>query len=470
MTHWPEDVGILACEVYIPYLFVEQEKLETFDGVKGKYTIGLGQKRMGFCGDQEDINSLCLTVVQNLMDKQNIDPKDVGRMEVGTETIIDHSKSVKTVLMQLFEESGNTNIEGVDTTNACYGGTSALFNAVNWIESSSWDGRLAIVVIADIGVYAAGNARCTGGGGAIALVLGPNAPIVFDRGLKATHMMHAYDFYKPKLASEYPIVDSQLSVKSYLSALDKCYQAYGSKFSKFSGQENLFSLDCIDYMVFHTPYCKLIEKSIGRCMLNDFMNAGNNNTLMPQYSLLEKYRDFTLDKTFDDPLVFKEIERTSVQCSKSIYEAKTKPSTLLATNIGNMYTASLYGSLVSLLISMNSNDLIKKRVVLFSYGSGLASSMFSVTLCPNEKLLPKFHALIDSLKNIRVMLDCRKEVEPKKFVEILEIREKYHNACNYEPSCSSGDLFPGSFFLKRVDEKYRRYYGRNEVLMNGKEH
>lgn len=64
----------------------------------------------------------------------------IGRVEVGTETILDKSKSVKTVLMQLFEQSGNTDIEGVDTTNACYGGTAALFNSLSWIESSAWDG------------------------------------------------------------------------------------------------------------------------------------------------------------------------------------------------------------------------------------------------------------------------------------------------------------------------------------------
>ena len=61
---------------------------------------------MGFCGDREDINSICLTVLHNLMERNNIDPKDVGRLEVGTETIIDKSKSVKSCLMQLFEESG----------------------------------------------------------------------------------------------------------------------------------------------------------------------------------------------------------------------------------------------------------------------------------------------------------------------------------------------------------------------------
>jgi len=141
-SSWPQDVGIIAMEVYFPYQYVDQAELETFDGASaGKYTIGLGQARMGFCSDLEDINSLCLTVVERLVERNNLSYSDIGRLEVGTETIVDKSKSVKTVLMQLFEKSGNTNVEGVDTTNACYGGTAALFNAINWIESSSWDGR-----------------------------------------------------------------------------------------------------------------------------------------------------------------------------------------------------------------------------------------------------------------------------------------------------------------------------------------
>jgi hydroxymethylglutaryl-CoA synthase len=140
---WPNDVGIIAIETYFPYMFVDQSELEVFDGASaGKYTVGLGQLRMGFCSDREDINSLCLTVVHRLMEQHAISFMDIGRLEVGTETIIDKSKSVKTVLMQLFADSGNHNVEGVDTTNACYGGTAALFNAINWVESSSWDGEL----------------------------------------------------------------------------------------------------------------------------------------------------------------------------------------------------------------------------------------------------------------------------------------------------------------------------------------
>ena len=128
-------------EVYFPAQYVDQTELEKFNKVEaGRYTVGLGQTQMGFCSVQEDVNSLCLTVVQQLMERTQLPWDSVGRLEVGTETIIDKSKAVKTVLMELFQDSGNTDIEGIDTTNACYGDTASLFNAANWMESSSWDG------------------------------------------------------------------------------------------------------------------------------------------------------------------------------------------------------------------------------------------------------------------------------------------------------------------------------------------
>ena len=55
-------------------------------------------------------------------------------------------------LMLNKQKCGNTDIEGVDSTNACYGGTAALFNCVNWVESSSWDGRYGLVVCTDSAV------------------------------------------------------------------------------------------------------------------------------------------------------------------------------------------------------------------------------------------------------------------------------------------------------------------------------
>lgn len=52
-------------------------------------------------------------MVTSLLEKYKIPHQSIGRLEVGTETLLDKSKSVKTVLMQLFQQSGNTNIEGI---------------------------------------------------------------------------------------------------------------------------------------------------------------------------------------------------------------------------------------------------------------------------------------------------------------------------------------------------------------------
>merc|ERR1719461_251218 len=291
--HWPQDVGILAMDIYFPHQYVDQAELETYDGVSsGKYTVGLGQTRMGFCSDREDVNSLCLTVVNRLMEKTG-----TAYSQVGTETIIDKSKSVKSVLMKLFTESGNTDLEGVDSTNACYGGTAALFNSLNWVESSAWDGRLALAVCADIAVYAAGAARPSGGAGAVAMLIGPGAALVLDRGVRSSHMHHVYDFYKPEMSSEYPVVDAKLSIQCYLSALDKCYAKYKIKAdSKGLGP---VTLDSFNGVLFHTPYCKLVQKSLARLALNDYLDIPQESKAM-KYPNLEKMKSVKLEDSYFD--------------------------------------------------------------------------------------------------------------------------------------------------------------------------
>ncbi|KAL6349412.1 hypothetical protein AAG906_034069 [Vitis piasezkii] len=270
-----KNVGILAMDIYFPPTCVQQEALEVHDGAsKGKYTIGLGQDCMAFCSEVEDVISMSLTVVTSLLEKYGIDPKQIGRLEVGSETVIDKSKSIKTFLMQIFEECGNNDIEGVDSSNACYGGTAALFNCVNWVESSSWDGRYGLVVCTDSAVYAEGPARPTGGAAAIAMLVGPDAPIAFESKLRGSHMSHAYDFYKPNLASEYPVVDGKLSQTCYLMALDSCYKLLCSKYEKLEGKQ--FSIADADYFVFHSPYNKLVQKSFARLVFNDVVRNASS--------------------------------------------------------------------------------------------------------------------------------------------------------------------------------------------------
>ncbi|XP_027719241.1 hydroxymethylglutaryl-CoA synthase, cytoplasmic isoform X2 [Vombatus ursinus] len=406
---WPKDVGIVALEIYFPSQYVDQVELEKYDGVgAGKYTIGLGQAKMGFCTDREDINSLCLTVVQKLMERNNLSYDCIGRLEVGTETIIDKSKSVKTNLMQLFEESGNTDIEGIDTTNACYGGTAAVFNAVNWIESSSWDGRYALVVAGDIAVYATGNARPTGGAGAVAMLIGPNAPLILERGLRGTHMQHAYDFYKPDMLSEYPVVDGKLSIQCYLSALDRCYAVYRNKIRakwQKEGNDRDFTLNDFGFMIFHSPYCKLVQKSLARLLLNDFLSDQNRDK-SGMYSGLEAF-------------------------------------------------------------GFTPQQLAGQRIGVFSYGSGFAATLYSLKVTQDATPGSALDKLTMSLCDLKTRLDSRTCVAPDVFAENMKLREESHHLVNYIPQGSVDTLFEGTWYLVRVDEKHRRTYARRPSPNDG---
>ena len=66
------------------------------------HLLGLGQESMGFTGDQEDVNSMSLTVVHQLLDKHHVDMTDIGWMGVGTETILGNEKVVTMLRLTLY--------------------------------------------------------------------------------------------------------------------------------------------------------------------------------------------------------------------------------------------------------------------------------------------------------------------------------------------------------------------------------
>lgn len=448
------DVGILAMDVYFPSKYVAQEDLERYDGVAaGKYTKGLEQEAISFADDREDIYSMSLSALQQLLDKYKIDPKDIGRLEVGTETVIDKSKSVKSVLMQLFEESGNREVEGIDSINACYGGTAALLNAINWVESSSWDGRYAVVVTGDIAVYEKGPARPTCGAAVVAMLVGPNAPLAIERRLRATHMEHAYDFYKPHLQSEYPVVDGHASIGCYLRALDACYHRFGDRFQTLLGQP--WSLDQAGYCLFHSPFTKMARKSFQRMYYLDYLRArkaaGPSSQLphFPAALQTPALDQLSSEESFTDPALSKIL----ASATDALYEAKVSPSLLLPKQLGNSYTASLYTGLLSLITNRTDAELDGQRLVMFSYGSGLAATQFSL----------KVRGSVDHIRqatDLKTRLASRLRCSPEEFAAALHLRESTHHLPDYTPQSEVTHFSPGSFYLSYVDSVRRRTYER----------
>ncbi|KAG7444984.1 hydroxymethylglutaryl-CoA synthase [Guyanagaster necrorhizus] len=448
----PKDVGVLAMETYFPRRCISEADLEEFDGVsKGKYTIGLGQEYMSWPDDREDINSFALNAVSGLLEKFNIDPKSIGRIDVGTETIIDKSKSVKTHLMDLFAESGNFDIEGIDSKNACYGSTAALYNAVNWIESSSWDGRNAIVVAGDIAIYAEGAARPAGGAGAVALLIGPNAPVVFEP-IHGSYMANTYDFYKPNLSSEYPEVDGPVSVVTYIAALDAAYSAFREKTNRVSKPSSdvkySFSSDDVDYHLFHSPYGKQAVKGHARMIFNDFLSKASH----PKYANIPNPEGF-LAASHAASLTDKNLEKTFIAAAKQEFKEKVDPGMACSKRLGNMYTGSLYGCLASLLSTVEPVILLGKRVSLFAFGSGCAASFWTLRIKGDTSEIREKMDLLNRLASMKV-------VPPQEFVDALNLREKNHNGVSYTPEGLVDNIWPGAYYLDSVDSKYRRKYLR----------
>lgn len=453
MASRPQNIGIKAIEIYFPSQYVEQSELEKFDGVStGKYTIGLGQTKMTFCDDREDIYSFALTAVSNLLKNYNIDTNSIGRLEVGTETILDKSKSVKTVLMQLFGD--NTNIEGVDTINACYGGTNAVFNTVNWIESSAWDGRDAIVVAGDIALYAKGNARPTGGAGAVAMLIGPDAPIVVEPGLRGSYMQHAYDFYKPDLTSEYPVVDGHFSLTCYTEALDAAYRAYVQREAKLQSTNGngvdatKTSFDRFDYMCFHAPTCKLVQKSYARLLYHDYLGD-------PTHTAFAEVPGEVRDMDYKKSLTDKVVEKSFMALTKKRFAERVSPSLQVATLCGNMYCASVWGGLSSLISHIDSATLQGKRVGLFSYGSGLAASFLSVRINGSTEKISK-------VLDIPNRLAARRAVSPETYEAFCELRHKAHLQKNFKPQGDVSTIKSGTYYLENVDDMFKRFYSVKE--------
>jgi len=380
--------------------------------------------------------------------------------------------------MDLFAESGNYDIEGIDSKNACYGSTAAVFNAINWVESSSWDGRNAIVFAGDIAIYAEGSARPAGGAGACAMLIGPNAPIVFEceqpfrsiyknqhscsvRRLismcllitllmiatHGNHMANTYDFYKPKLDSEYPEVDGPLSISTYIWALDGSYKSYRSKVAK-KGVD--FTLDSVDYPVFHSPYGKMVQKGHGRFLYNDFVANPNHQKFssVPAEDILKvNYKASLTDKV---------IEKTFIGVGKAEYAKRVEPSMRCSKRCGNMYTASLYGGLASVLSSVDPAILKGKKISMFAYGSGFASSFYTMTVKGDTTEIREKMDLVNRLASMKV-------VPCQEYVEAMLLREKNHNAGQYTPTGSLDNIWPGAYYLEEIDAKYRRKYGRKPL-------
>ena len=111
-----------------------------------------------------------------------------------------------------------------------------------------------------------------------------------------------------------------------------------------------------------------------------------------------------------ETLMNKDVEKTFVGLSKAQFAAKVTPSGLTSKNLGNMYAGSLWGAFASLIYSTTNDQLEGKRVAMYSYGSGLAASFFSIKVVGNTDEMRQKLDLTNRLAKCEVR-PCQEYVE-----------------------------------------------------------
>ena len=91
--------------------------------------------------------------------------------------------------------------------------------------------------------------------------------------------------------------------------------------------------------------CELVEIGSGQsdsgmiaCVSDHFIVG-----VMSYVTIYLCFSDVRLEETYFN----KDVEKVFMSASENLYKQKTLPSLLLANQVGNMYTPSLYGGLVS---------------------------------------------------------------------------------------------------------------------------
>ena len=334
-------IGIDAIALSVPSGYLELRDLAAARGVPAaKFLDGLGVERMAVARDEEDSVALAANAARRLFAQAEIDPARIGLCVVGTETGVDHSKPIAAWLHRLLGLPDRCRV--YETKHACFGGTAGLLTAMDWIASGSARGRSALVVCSDVARYPLRSAgEPTQGAGAVAMIISESPRLLaLEHGITGSFARDVNDFWRP-LYSKDAVVDGPRSVACYLDALEGAYDAWRAVAAEEGLSEEPLARRC-----YHVPYGKLARKAHRHLGVIEGRGEGR-----------------------------------SEEAEEASFELEVAPSLVLPSQIGNIYTGSLYLALASLLWK-EASILEGKRIGLFSYGSGCAAEFFAGRVVP----------------------------------------------------------------------------------------
>ncbi|HLR79666.1 MAG TPA: hydroxymethylglutaryl-CoA synthase [Bacillota bacterium] len=350
-------IGIDKISFYTPHLYIDMNKLAVARNEEPeKFTIGIGQDEMAVDPITQDSVTLAANAALQIVDEA--DREAIDFVIFGTETGIDHSKSGAVYVHRLLDL--NPEARAIEMKQACYGATAAIQLAKGHIalhpESK------VLILASDIARYGLNTpGEVTQGAGAVALIMSANPKVMVLEDENAYLTSDIMDFWRPTYSTT-AYVDGKYSNEQYIAFFSNVWKAYQAKTS--------LGLKDFEAICFHLPYTKMGYKALKTIL--------DEETSDVQKRLLDNY----------------------------------KISTTYNRRVGNIYTGSLYLSLLSLL---ELKDDLKEgsRIGLFSYGSGAVGEFFTGILQPNYRnyLYVKQH---------EELFSSRREVTIPQYEEIFQ--------------------------------------------------
>ncbi|MDG1555580.1 MAG: hypothetical protein P8R00_04960, partial [Candidatus Poseidoniaceae archaeon] len=132
-------VGIDDIAIHFPRLYMDMKDFAELRGADfGKLNKGLGLEAMAIPDVHEDTATMGANAVCRLIDRNGINPRQIGRIYLGTESALDGAKPTATYIVDMLthrygERFGQDCFRGcdvVDMTFACIGAVDALHNTL----------------------------------------------------------------------------------------------------------------------------------------------------------------------------------------------------------------------------------------------------------------------------------------------------------------------------------------------------
>lgn len=389
--------GIEAASYYVPSLYLEIKDLAEKRGIEpAKLEKGLGLHKMGFPDVHEDVATFAAEALLKLIKDYNINPREISRIYLGTESALDAAKPTASYAMQMVEkvleaEFGERvfrNCDVVDMTFACIGAVDALHNALDFVRVNP--DKKAIVIASDYAKYElASSGEYTQGGGAVSLLISSSPDLLEIENHWGVATDSVFDFFKPRrqykkedlhgapdafpdkieVFTDEPVFDGQYSNQCYQDRIREAYQHY----KEITGEEKPY--ENWHYIIFHLPYA-----FHGKRVFTEIYSLENGLS----YGTPDEQKAVAKSENYLQ-LINQKIEKTQRASSE----------------IGNMYTASIFMAFLSgLQSSFNENeDLSGKEIGFFGYGSGSKSKVFAGKISDKWKTVVEKWNLFENLNN-----------------------------------------------------------------------